>query len=113
MLLYGYAIMKSRSGIHWDPMTKILAGRSANTCRNRIRLLMRNSVQRRMLYKLIQAWQTIYKRGIQTGELHAELSNDQDEDALNAAQEEDPYELGFDLTESLRYFFEQLERNPG
>lgn len=121
LLLYGFAIMKSRRNIRWEPMMQVLKDRKASSCRQRIAILTKTGHQRSTVYKLIQAWQDIYRQGIQSGELKdasfrkekLEYDDDQPGNTTeNVASDEEDFGLGYNLTECLRYFFERLRNDP-
>ncbi|KAJ2955671.1 hypothetical protein NQZ79_g8359 [Umbelopsis isabellina] len=121
LLLYGFAIMKSRRNIRWEPMMQVLKDRKPSSCRQRIAILTKTGHQRSTVYKLIQAWQDIYRQGIQSGELkdaafrkeRRPSEEDQpDGTSEDLVSDEDDFGLGYNLTECLRYFFERLRNDP-
>jgi hypothetical protein len=102
-------------------MMQVLKDRKPSSCRQRIAILTKTGHQRSKVYKLIQAWQDIYRQGIQSGELkdaafrkeRKHSDEDQYDDTLaDISNDEGDYGLGYNLTECLRYFFERLRNDP-
>lgn len=122
ILLYAYAIMKSRRFISWKPMVQIFPQRSPNSCRNRIHILTRTSTQQAHLFRLVKAWETAYREGLKSGELREhQFEVVQEEGGEN--EEEGKVRMGlknrpvrytiddnYDLKEGLRYFLEVMQR---
>jgi hypothetical protein len=94
---------------------KVLPNRKISTFRKRLSLLTKSSAQQTRLYKLIQAWQSIYRDGIKKGKFDdlTPSTDERGEVKTEDNEENSTNKNNFDLTNYLRYFLEVMQDNPG